>query len=64
MFPLSGDALRDWFAGFALLAIINKTPRQRVPASVSGSDDLEVARGAYAYADAMITARGLPRGAE
>lgn len=68
-----GMSLRDWFAGQALAAIVSKTPLSNwTPAGErvienSGIDRTEAdsyeykartARGAYAYADAMLAARG------
>ncbi len=51
-----GMTLRDWFAGQAMAAIINK-----IPAYVGGRQDQHtnetVARGAYNYADAMLAIR-------
>jgi hypothetical protein len=51
-----GMSLRDWFAGQAMAAIINK-----IPACVGGRQDHHtyetVARGAYNYADAILAVR-------
>ena len=49
----AGVALRDWFAGQALVGLI-PTPRQPgvLPMSIDG-----MAEAAYKYADAMLKAR-------
>ncbi len=63
-----GMTLRDWFAGQAMAAIIAKHPAMGEPFSAdNGSTKVPVqmthqimdgiARGAYAYADAMLAAR-------
>lgn len=48
------DALRDWFAGKALVGMI-PTPRAPgvLPLTIDG-----MAEAAYQYADAMLRARG------
>lgn len=52
--PAASIALRDWFAGQALVGMI-PTPRTPgvLPLSVDG-----MAEAAYLYADAMLRARG------
>lgn len=57
-FPPSADAadltaLRDWFAGQALVGMI---PTPRSPGVLPMSIDA-MAKAAYAYADAMLLAR-------
>lgn len=49
------DALRDYFAGQAMAAIISKIPFQEYPEDWSPYN--KTAIGAYDYADAMLTAR-------
>lgn len=51
-----GMSLRDWFAGMALQAIIAKAPFEQGPVGVNESDRM-LARGAYDYADAMLSVR-------
>lgn len=48
--------LRDWFAGLALQAIVRKQKARR-GAIDADHGELECARGAYCYADAMLAAR-------
>lgn len=63
-----GISKRDWFAGQALIAIVSKLPLHGVNhlanvTHISVDRDTEheivmdVARGAYRYADAMLSAR-------
>ena len=51
---VAGVALRDWFAGQALVGLI-PTPRSPgvLPMTIEG-----MAEQAYKYADAMVRARG------
>jgi len=53
----NGMDLRDYFAVQAMAAIISKHLPQTVPAARRDSLEIEVARGAYDYADAMLSAR-------
>lgn len=50
--------LRDQFAGQALAAIIAKSQWERATAVEMAANFAERARGAYAYADAMLEQRG------
>lgn len=52
--PVRDAALRDWFAGQALVGMI-PSPRQPgvLPLTIDGMAD-----AAYQYADAMLRARG------
>ncbi len=52
--PFGGMTLRDWFAGQALGAMKLSTGGVRPDGVLCG----EAVRSAYAYADAMLTARG------
>ena len=47
-----GMSLRDWFAGMALLTLINKSENRD-----GGYDPIAVAVGCYAIADAMLSQR-------
>ena len=47
--------LRDWFAGMALQGVIAKHPTRYSP--TGDPIDMEIALGAYDYADAMLAAR-------
>lgn len=51
-----GMTLRDWFAGQALVGII-QAPDWTLPSGESAESDAEHAVAAYAMADAMIAAR-------
>ena len=51
---LAGVALRDWFAGQALVGLIPAPARPGVPRP----DIPGMAKQAYEYADAMMNARG------
>jgi len=51
-----GMSLRDWFAGMALQGIIAKHP-PRSGCIEDDQDEQAFANGAYAYADAMLSAR-------
>lgn len=51
----SGMSLRDWFAGMALQGVIAKHPTRYSP--TGDPIDMEIALGAYDYADAMLAAR-------
>ena len=48
---LDGMTLRDWFAGKALSGLVASADKNDVPVSICADE-------AYAYADAMIKARG------
>lgn len=50
-----GMSLRDWFAGMALQGVIAKHPTRYSP--TGDPIDMEIALGAYDYADAMLAAR-------
>ena len=52
-----GMSLRDWFAGQALFGIMANYTTAKF-----GATDLDIARGAYDYADAMLVARGKMEG--
>jgi hypothetical protein len=54
-----GMTLRDWFAGQALATIIHLTQSRE-----GGWDEVAVAAGAYAVADAMLAAREALRAVE
>ena len=47
-----GMSLRDWFAGMALLTLINKSENRD-----GGYDPITVAVGCYTIADAMLSQR-------
>ena len=50
--------LRDHFAGLAMQAIIAKFPAELVETDLTPSkEEMDTARGAYVYADAMLAAR-------
>jgi hypothetical protein len=51
-----GMTLRDYFAAAALRAIVAKTPYRTGPVTAD-HHERPIARGAYAYADAMLAAR-------
>lgn len=56
----SGMMLRDWFAGQALAGICANINSYEDTIAPPGEDvvlDIDVARAAYEYADAMIAAR-------
>jgi hypothetical protein len=53
----SGMTLRDWFAGQALQAIISKHPPKSQVMTGVNELDMQTARGAYDYADAMLKVR-------
>lgn len=52
-----GITLRDQIAIEAMAAIISKNPAAVGPAAVLYERKMEIARGAYSYADAMLEAR-------
>lgn len=59
----NGMSLRDWFAGQALAALINKAPFFDAQGEHGNAVDLiefksDMAVSAYFYADAMLAARG------
>lgn len=50
--PSNGMSLRDWFAGQALAGLVFHN-------DYGMRSDVEIALGAYSYADAMLAARNL-----
>ena len=58
----NGMTLRDWFAGQALAAVVTDALMFNFRMIAAGNEpalrELDVAEQAYAYADAMLKARG------